>query len=280
MVYGMRSKAQKASLSGAQKAHVAKTHNLPPPAPPAPPVLSEQLRNSKISADKYKKQYENNKRSCRDKIASRDRNLEQNKASLTEVTNTCTTALQSYATLKVDYDGLYKRLQAMCYSDIQKEEALSASRAELAQVQHALKMSESDLNLARERNVRLSSRVSELSQEVRKLRSQALRAEAKPAAPRLSRSQIFNVKEKGSVSLPFRVTVLKLVGLGIGTKHILPAIDSVAKLFNVVIKGSLSQASVRNIIHEGGVAAHLQIAQAMQNAPSELYSCTIENVTC
>ncbi|KIJ31592.1 hypothetical protein M422DRAFT_81641, partial [Sphaerobolus stellatus SS14] len=76
------------------------------------------------------------------------------------------------------------------------------------------------------------------------------------------------LKEKGVVKDGIRDMTLKLDHLGVTTEKIGSVINCVAEGAGLQVDGSISGRTVRRVIKEGGVAAQLQIAEAMKEADS------------
>jgi hypothetical protein len=260
-----RTAAQKAVTRGAQNLAQAQNHGSTAPAS----VLvstSALLQRATAEIKQLRRKLGAQKRCARARVKSRDTSLKNTKAQLSELTTMHTLTLQSLATLQDDHNGICARLTLSNLAHSQATQLLGCVMNELQRTQHLLKMCQSDLGQAQDHGKYLRGRIQTLNCEVRTLRARAKLLKARESRSCPITPQVFKLKEKGAVPLPLRVTILKLVSLGIGTKHLMPAIQCVSNLFHVQLKGWLSPASVRNIIHEGGVAAHLQVAQAMHES--------------
>lgn len=265
-----KSTVQKAALAKARAAAQAKLHASLPPTPTTPSVEA-QLQQYRAKSNGLHLKLESLKRSTRAKIRTRDKVVNTTKDQLSKLTAEHMASLQSLATLQESYNGVLARLGVLSNAYPKSTDAHTCALKELEHTRHLLKMSQSDLLQSQDHGRRAQDRVKELTHKVCLLRAKAKLSKSKDSTSGQA-TPVFKVKEKGAVPLSLRVTILKLVSLGIGTKHVMPAIECVSDLFHVQLKGRLSAASVRNIIHEGGVAAHLQIAQAMHESTDSTIS--------
>jgi hypothetical protein len=259
--------ARRSNASHAQACAQAKKRGLPKPQPLATPK-STALDRACAEINALKAQIKSMKRSARGMINTRDNNLSNAQSRLQETTQDYTAILQDRLTTQADLDGQDARIIALSQSLEQNKLWLGATVAELSRTQHKLKMAHSDLARSDAREATKTSRIAELTQEVRRLRAQAARVRSARSVTAVQPLHIFKIKEHGEIPLVVRVAVLRLVALGIGIKHVFPVVQCLARLFEIALKGRLSPASIQNIIHEGGVAAHLQVAEAMRDAKS------------
>lgn len=263
--------SRKAALE--QRRHALASANatkldLPPPTS-CLPSESTILRSAQEDVTTLKAQSKRAHRSARGKVDLRDQKLEDVHAQLQDTTHRFTAALQDNATMRAHLDGLNSRIHTLSSSLDQTKLFLGATVAELSQTQHELKMACSDLVQTRAQDAIKHARITEVTQELRYLHARAKRMRSERSTCRKQPVQVFKVKERGKIPLAVRVAVLRLVALGIGTSHVFNVMQCIARLLEVELKGRLSPASVRGIIHEGGVAAHLQVAEAMRDAKSE-----------
>jgi hypothetical protein len=250
----------------------AARHALSPPVLP-PPSESTRLRATQDALDTVQGRFTRACRNARKKLDLRNQKLKDNQLQQQDITHCYTTALQDIADMQTQIDGLIARNEVLCLAVERKEGLLDAAQSDLLRTQHALKMTKSDLDQAAACDALKAIRLTELTREVRTLRARAKRAHSEPSSHNKLPLHVFKVKEHGEIPLAVRVAVLRLVALGIGIKHIFPVIQCLARLFEVALKGQLSPASIQNIIHEGGVAAHLQVAEAMRGAKSMFLWC-------
>jgi hypothetical protein len=264
--------AWRSNASHAQACAQAKKRGLPKPLPPSTP-RSTALDHARAEIEALKAQIKCTQRSAHGMLKTRKDNLSNTHAQLQDTTQQYTSVLQDQLTMQTNSAGLAARIDALSSSLKQNKLWLAATVTELSQTQHELKMAHSDLAQTGAREAKKSAHIAELTREIRRLRAQAGCVRSKCATTSVQPLHIFKIKERGKVPLAVRVTVLRLVALGIGIKHVFPVVQCLAGLFEVALKGSLSPASIQNIIHEGGVAAHLQVAEAMRDAKSACNLC-------
>lgn len=269
----MSSKARKEQASRAlASAHAAKRALSPPPF--TLPSESTIIRATEDHLAAVRGEASRSKRSTRKKLDVRDQRLEAFEIQLEDTTSRYTAALQENTNMRVLLDGMKARNDLLVSSFEHQGQLLGAAQSNLIQCQHALKMALSDLSQTSAQDAGKAARLAELTCEVRLLRARAQRTRSKRSLTTKQPLPVFKVKERGEIPLAVRVAVLRLVGLGIGIKHVFSVIKCIAGLLEIVLKGRLSPASIQNIIHEGGVAAHLQVAEAMHDAKSECQQCT------
>jgi hypothetical protein len=233
---------------------------------------STALRRAQARVAVLERRQKNECRNARAKIQARDKSLESLKEQLHNITAKYTATLQSESSQSVVVNGSAARVDILVLSLAQAQELLSCAAVELSRAQHAQRMAESDLTLSQACTTRQEERLKALNAEVRSLRAKVLRVPAGQAAKIKRPLHVFHVKAQREIVLGLKVAVLELVALSVGTNHVFRVLRIAAKLFEVDIQGSLSPASIRGIVQQGGVAAHLQVAEAMHRADSTTIS--------
>ncbi|KAI0081929.1 hypothetical protein K474DRAFT_1703403 [Panus rudis PR-1116 ss-1] len=163
-----------------------------------------------------------------------------------------------------------------------RDNCLLQVRDELKTALH--KLSEANLKLrnAEEARVALQTETVELSARcnslVRRARRNCEKASRsrkaierevnKAVAKTKAAMSTYQVKNKGIITHETRQMVLGLVAEGIPACHVWSAITKLAGCFGITLKGAISRRSIRRILCEGGVAAHMQLAIELSETDS------------
>jgi hypothetical protein len=263
----MRSAAQRAAILKGRSSALAKKTNTPK-IDSAAFSGTTALCYAREQVKGLTKRLKHCQRNSSAKIHVRDVELKSCKAQLQETTEEYTASLQDHLAARELAQGSLARLGKLQEALSESQRTSAGLYLQLLCTQHALKMSESNLALAQASGIHQAVRLKELNMEVRLLRAKVLRVPTGPSAKLKQLLHVFKVKEKCEIVLALKVAVLRMVALGIGTNHVYKVLVISAKLFEVEIRGLLSSASICGVVQQGGVAAHLQVAEAMNRAAS------------
>ncbi|KAJ7662048.1 hypothetical protein DFH06DRAFT_987532 [Mycena polygramma] len=140
----------------------------------------------------------------------------------------------------------------------------SSSSAFVASLQRQLADLRAELACHKEAETALQERHFQLSRKKNSLSKRVARFpdRLETGVAKLSTQSL---KESGIISADIRACVRDIVGIGAPLEGVSKIIHAVAKGLNIKIKDDISTRSAGRIVLEGGVAAHLQIVDAVKN---------------
>jgi hypothetical protein len=135
---------------------------------------------------------------------------------------------------------------------------------QLVRVQHDLVQTRHTLSVIEARDTRKRERIVELSRTLKASKARERRTVIRKATPLATKAPVYYLKQGGNrIRDEVRDAITKLSLEGLGSKRVWPVFQAMADLFGIDLRGSFGASSVRNVMNEGGWAAHLQLAQAM-----------------
>ncbi|KAE9392205.1 hypothetical protein BT96DRAFT_1000611 [Gymnopus androsaceus JB14] len=137
---------------------------------------------------------------------------------------------------------------------------------ELAKTRKRLETTEFKISDLCSNKENLRTDVSRLGKKVARVEEQKEKAVLKASEKARQEVNTFAVKEDGIVSSTARDLSRDLVAIGLKPGMVGPALDRVLAAAGVEVKGNLSRTTVRCTVIEGGVAADLQLVDAMKES--------------
>jgi hypothetical protein len=266
----------------AERARSGKHSAAPPDVHPSPPPAAATQRKKRpiseldtptLSAHtckRYKAEHET--------VRRRNKLLETMQAQVLDLESKLHIASKSELCLSEDNEGLKARISALSsglgaldsrFSEAESD--LAAARDELQWKTAKIERLERELAISANKLAASQLRRDGMKAELRMYKAREHRATVQAWKP--AEQSVFKLRSgrlgKGPIALDVRMAILELVTIGVSTRFIYHAIVCCAQLFKIRLSGRITDASVRRVTLEAGVAGELQIAQTLNEC-----SCT------
>jgi molecular chaperone GrpE (heat shock protein) len=215
-------------------------------------------------------------------VKRRDTALKEVRTELVQVRSSLTFAESTSANLQDSNTGLLARLTTVCNSLDAQTELYTTTCSQLDTAQRQLIARDGQIAQLEKQTSDIGQKMAVLQQEldkiVRRHKTRERRAVLNASKKSIQRHAFVLREGKrggGAIPIDVRLAILELTVAGVSSANVYRVIRICSGLFDVEIRGTFTEASVRSIILQAGVAGSLQLGDAMLKTPCVFILSTI-----